>query len=69
MGMRRRQRAAEKPRVVFQQCSGCDYDFVAGTGTRSCGWYDCPYLPEELKVNWRSAALQLRHRGRRALVW
>jgi hypothetical protein len=25
--------------------------FVAGTGSRSCGWYDCPYLPEELKAN------------------
>ena len=49
--MRRRQRAAERPRVVFQQCPGCAYDFVAGTGTRSCAWYDCPYLPEELKVN------------------
>ena len=49
--VRRRQQAAEHPRVVFQQCPGCDYDFVAGTGTRSCGWYDCPYLPEALKVN------------------
>jgi hypothetical protein len=49
--VRRRQRAAVEPRVVFQQCPGCAYDFVAGTGTRACGWYDCPYLPEELKVN------------------
>jgi hypothetical protein len=47
----RRKRAAERPRVVFQQCPGCAYDFVAGTGTRSFAWYDCPYLPEELKVN------------------
>ena len=65
----RRQRAAERPRVVFQQCPGCAYDFVAGTGTRSCAWYDCPYLPEELKVNCPDCNYKLRHRRRRAVVW
>jgi hypothetical protein len=40
----------EEPQIAFRQCPGCEYDFVEGTGARSCGWYDCPYLPEELKV-------------------
>jgi hypothetical protein len=35
--LRRRQRAVVEPRLVFQQCPACDYDFVAGTGSRSCG--------------------------------
>jgi transposase-like protein len=35
---------------VYRRCPGCDFDFVTGTGTKACGWYDCPYLPEELKV-------------------
>jgi len=34
----------------FQQCPGCSYDFITGEGTRSCNYYDCPYLPEEFKV-------------------
>jgi hypothetical protein len=34
----------------YRQCPGCDYDLVTGTGQRSCGWYECPYVPEELKV-------------------
>jgi transposase-like protein len=35
---------------VFRRCPGCDYDFLTDTGKKACGWYDCPYLPEELKV-------------------
>jgi hypothetical protein len=50
MGSSRRQQASKQPRVAYRQCPGCDYDFVTGEGTKSCGWYDCPYLPEELKV-------------------
>lgn len=46
----RRKNGSEEPQIAFRQCPGCDYDLVTGTGTRSCGWYDCPYLPEELKV-------------------
>jgi hypothetical protein len=34
----------------FQQCPGCDYDFLTGEGNRACNWYECPYLPDELKV-------------------
>ena len=50
MGSSRRQEASKQPRFAYRQCPGCDYDFVTGEGTKSCGWYDCPYLPEELKV-------------------
>lgn len=35
---------------AFVQCPGCSYNFVTGEGLRNCGWYDCPYLPEEYKV-------------------
>lgn len=35
---------------AFRQCPGCSYDFITGEGTRSCSWYDCPYLPEGLNV-------------------
>jgi hypothetical protein len=35
---------------AFVQCPGCSFDFITGEGTRSCAWYDCPYLPEEYKV-------------------
>ena len=48
--LRRRQQAAEEPQVGFQQCPGCAYDFVTGR-VPGCGSYDCPYLPEALKVN------------------
>lgn len=43
-------RVQTKMLPMFRQCPGCSYDFVTGEGTRSCGWYDCPYLPEEFKV-------------------
>jgi hypothetical protein len=46
----RRQEASKQPRSAYRQCPGCDYDFLTGEGTKSCSWYDCPYLPEELKV-------------------
>ena len=35
---------------LFVQCPGCNYNFITGEGIRSCGWYECPYLPEEYKV-------------------
>jgi hypothetical protein len=35
---------------LFRQCPGCSYDFLTGEGSRSCGWYDCPYLPEKYNV-------------------
>lgn len=35
---------------AFRQCPGCSYDFLTGEGSRSCGWFDCPYLPEDFKV-------------------
>jgi hypothetical protein len=34
----------------FVQCAGCSYDFITGEGARACGWYECPYLPEQYKV-------------------
>jgi len=44
-------RQAPKARpLVFRRCPGCDYDFATDTGSKACGWYACPYLPEELKV-------------------
>lgn len=39
-----------KKAFAFQPCPGCNYDFVTGEGRRYCSWYDCPYLPEGLKV-------------------
>ncbi|HEX9695219.1 MAG TPA: hypothetical protein VGB64_02775 [Actinomycetota bacterium] len=49
--MKRSERSTkERPLPAFRQCPGCRYDFLTGDGTRSCGWLDCPYLPEELKV-------------------
>lgn len=47
--LRRRTREAGRP-PAFRQCPGCSYDFITGEGSRSCNWYDCPYLPEEYKV-------------------
>jgi hypothetical protein len=45
-----RHTAEGERRPAFVQCPGCSYDFVTGEGLRNCGWYECPYLPEELKV-------------------
>jgi hypothetical protein len=50
MGTLRERQAHHPPYLGYRQCPGCDYDLVTGTGQRSCGWYECPYLPEELKV-------------------
>ncbi|MBI4728808.1 MAG: hypothetical protein HY775_04815 [Acidobacteria bacterium] len=47
---RRRAKVKKEAEFAFQQCPGCGYDFVTGEGGRRCGWYECPYLPEELKV-------------------
>lgn len=42
---------AEEVRIpAFRQCPGCEYDFITGEGSRACHWFDCPYLPEDLKV-------------------
>jgi hypothetical protein len=35
---------------AFQQCPHCTYDLATGEGVRSCHYYDCPYLPEELNT-------------------
>ena len=50
MGIFRQRRPSETRPLAFRRCPGCDFDFVTGTGRKACGWYDCPYLPEELKV-------------------
>lgn len=38
------------PLPGFRQCPGCGYDFATGEGVRGCNYFDCPYLPEALKV-------------------
>lgn len=40
----------ERRALAFQQCGQCSYDFLTGEGTRSCHYYECPYLPEVLDV-------------------
>ena len=34
----------------FRKCPGCGYDLATGEGQRSCNYFDCPYLPDELNV-------------------
>lgn len=34
----------------WRQCAVCSYDIRTGEGDRSCHWYACPSLPEELDV-------------------
>ena len=46
---RRDKKGAERP-PAFRRCPGCGYNFLTGEGRRRCSWYDCPYLPEDLKV-------------------
>ena len=41
---------AGRKEPAFRQCPGCGYDVATGEGQRSCNWYECPYLPDELKV-------------------
>ncbi|HEX9889916.1 MAG TPA: hypothetical protein VGA69_10590 [Nitriliruptorales bacterium] len=36
--------------LAFRPCAECEYDIRTGEGERSCHWYACPYLPEELDV-------------------
>jgi hypothetical protein len=51
--MSRRREARDRAKEgtwAFRQCPGCNYDFITGEGRRSCNWYECPYLPEDLKV-------------------
>lgn len=45
LGARRLKRA-----LRFRRCPGCDYDWATGEGKRACSYYDCPYLPAELRV-------------------
>jgi hypothetical protein len=35
----------------FRQCPDCGLDLGTGEGERGCSLGDCPYLPEDLKVN------------------
>lgn len=50
MGWFRRKGDGRRSVPAFRQCPGCSYDFLTGEGSRACGWFDCPYLPEELTV-------------------
>lgn len=34
----------------FRRCPGCTYDWATGEGTRGCNYYDCAYLPLELRL-------------------
>lgn len=42
--------ARSDPEVSFHRCPGCDFDFLTGEGFRSCSWYQCPYLPDDVDV-------------------
>jgi hypothetical protein len=46
MGIFRQRPAPGPPPLVYRRCPSCDYDLVTGLGSKSCGWYDCPYLPK-----------------------
>jgi rubredoxin len=35
---------------AFMRCELCSYDFRTDEGERSCHYYECPSLPEELDV-------------------
>jgi hypothetical protein len=50
MRFRRPAKASEERAVAFRQCPFCTYNFATGEGQRSCHYYECPYLPEELDV-------------------
>lgn len=36
--------------LSFAPCDSCEFDLATGDGERSCHYFDCPYLPEELTV-------------------
>jgi hypothetical protein len=36
--------------LQFDPCPECTFDLVTGEGERSCHYYTCPNLPEELDV-------------------
>ena len=36
--------------MEFRKCAGCNYDFATGEGEKACSYYDCAYVPEELKA-------------------
>lgn len=36
--------------MEFRQCPGCGYDFATGEGEKGCSYYECPYVPEELRA-------------------
>lgn len=39
-----------EPSMAYRRCPGCTYNIVTGGGKRSCNWYECPFLSDELKV-------------------
>jgi hypothetical protein len=50
MARRTREERRHLKVLRFQPCEGCSYDIATGEGERSCHYYGCPYLPEELDV-------------------
>ncbi len=42
--------ALSKRALAFGVCEHCTYDFRTDEGERSCHYYVCPSLPEELDV-------------------
>jgi hypothetical protein len=36
--------------LAFRTCPQCEYDLTTGEGTRSCHYYECPYLPDALNT-------------------
>lgn len=43
-------RTKEDRILGFRTCSSCAYDVATGEGERTCHYYACPMLPEELNV-------------------
>lgn len=36
--------------LAFTACEFCSFDLATGEGERSCHYFECPYIPEELVV-------------------
>lgn len=51
MASRAARQARRRERILsFAPCEACEIDLATGEGERSCHYFACPYLPEELTV-------------------
>lgn len=39
------------PVPPFVRCLGCTWNPFTDEGTRGCGWFECPRLPQNLEVH------------------